>query len=244
MWAGVRLATGETTAEDLRTLNASRAGTRRGRAVGSLEAEATRERTAVPQSSDLSKSWYNRPMVIDDYMTMQEAAAQLNVSRGTLFYAIQQGRLTPIRLFGRTLLSREEVARLRPAGYLDRRPSKDASRHRRSESDAGRVVSSGSDSTTGAAREQIIALREEIMSVARANGATSVRLFGSAARGEDDSASDIDLLVTMEQGRSLLDLGGIQQELERLLGRRIDVVTERGLNPRIRDRVLREAIAL
>jgi predicted nucleotidyltransferase len=86
--------------------------------------------------------------------------------------------------------------------------------------------------------------RAAVLRIARQFGARSVRLFGSLARGEADAASDVDLLVELEPGRSLLDLGGMQFELEALLGRHVDVVTERGLRPRIRDRVLREAVPL
>jgi predicted nucleotidyltransferase len=71
-----------------------------------------------------------------------------------------------------------------------------------------------------------------------------VRVFGSVARGEADERSDIDFLVEMEPGRSLLDLGGLLMDLRDLLGREVDVVTERGLRRRIKDRVLREAITL
>ena len=62
------------------------------------------------------------------------------------------------------------------------------------------------------------------------------------ARGEADRESDIDFLVELEPGRSLLDLGGLQMELESLLGRQVDVVTARGLKARIRERVLQEAV--
>lgn len=86
------------------------------------------------------------------------------------------------------------------------------------------------------------ARRDEILRVAARYGARNVRVFGSVARGEADERSDVDFLVELEPGRSLLDLGGLQYELERLLGRRVDVVTERGLRRRIRDRVLREAV--
>jgi predicted nucleotidyltransferase len=84
--------------------------------------------------------------------------------------------------------------------------------------------------------------RAEILRVASRHGASDVRVFGSVARGEADRESDIDFLVELETGRSLLDLGGLQMELESLLGRRVDVVTERGLKARIRERVLREAV--
>ena len=84
--------------------------------------------------------------------------------------------------------------------------------------------------------------REEILRVSAQHGARNVRIFGSVARGEADEASDIDFLVEMEPGRSLLDLGGLQVELESLLGRPVDVVTVRGLKARIRSTVLREAV--
>lgn len=84
--------------------------------------------------------------------------------------------------------------------------------------------------------------RGDILRIAAAYGARNVRVFGSLARGEADQQSNLDFLVEMEPGRSLLDLGGLQYELERLLGCRVDVVTERGLKRRIRDRVLREAL--
>jgi predicted nucleotidyltransferase len=84
--------------------------------------------------------------------------------------------------------------------------------------------------------------RAEILRIASRHGARDVRVFGSVARGETDRESDIDFLVELEAGRSLLDLGGMQMELESLLGRRVDVVTVRGLKARIRDRVLREAM--
>ena len=90
--------------------------------------------------------------------------------------------------------------------------------------------------------EKLLTKRDRILRIAARYGAHNIRVFGSVARGEADTASDIDLLVDMEAGRSLLDLGGLQIELESLLGCRVDVVTERGLKARIRDRVLREAV--
>ena len=86
--------------------------------------------------------------------------------------------------------------------------------------------------------------REDILRVASRRGASNVRVFGSVARGEDDAKSDIDLLVDLEPGRSLFDLGGLLMDLQDLLGRNVDVVTERGLRERIRERVLKEAIPL
>ena len=84
--------------------------------------------------------------------------------------------------------------------------------------------------------------RQEVLRIAGRYGARHVRVFGSAARGEADARSDVDFLVELDSDRSLLDLGGLQFELEALLGRPVDVVTERGLKARIRERVLREAV--
>ena len=81
-----------------------------------------------------------------------------------------------------------------------------------------------------------------IREVAGRHGATHVRVFGSCARGEQKPDSDVDLLVDLEPGRSILDLVAIKQDLEDLLGRRVDVVTERSLSPYVRDAVLRDAL--
>ncbi len=86
--------------------------------------------------------------------------------------------------------------------------------------------------------------REDILRIASKRGAYNVRIFGSVARGEADSKSDIDILVDLEPGRSLFDLGGLLMDLQDLLGHKVDVVTERGLRERIRERVLKEAITL
>jgi len=92
--------------------------------------------------------------------------------------------------------------------------------------------------------ERLKERREENLRLCATYGARNLRVFGSVARGEADPRSDVDFLVEMEPGRSLFDLGGLQYELERLLDRLVDVVTERGLKARIRDRVLREAVSL
>jgi predicted nucleotidyltransferase len=88
------------------------------------------------------------------------------------------------------------------------------------------------------------AKREEILCVCARYGACNVRVFGPVARSEADEQSDIDFLVELEPGRTLFDLGGLQYDLEQLLGCPVDVVTERGLKPRMRERVLREAVPL
>jgi uncharacterized protein len=92
--------------------------------------------------------------------------------------------------------------------------------------------------------QSLLQKREQILATAVRYGAYNVRVFGSVARGEADDASDIDFLVNMEAGRSLMDLGGLLYDLQKLLGIEVDVVTEKGLRARIRDQVLREAIPL
>ncbi len=86
--------------------------------------------------------------------------------------------------------------------------------------------------------------RKDILRIASKYGARNVRIFGSLARGEAREDSDIDLLVDMEPGRSLFDLGGMLMDLQNLLAQKVDIVTEKGLRPRIRDRVLKEALPL
>ena len=86
--------------------------------------------------------------------------------------------------------------------------------------------------------------RDEILQLANKYGAYNVRIFGSVARGETDADSDIDFLVEMTPGRTLFDLGGLLMDLQNLLGCRVDVVAEKGLRTRIRERVLKEAKSL
>ena len=83
--------------------------------------------------------------------------------------------------------------------------------------------------------------REEILRVAEKHGAHNVRIFGSVARGQADDQSDVDLLVAMEPGRSLLDQAALWVEIQELLGYQVDVVSDRGLKLRMRERVLRES---
>lgn len=86
--------------------------------------------------------------------------------------------------------------------------------------------------------------RNQILTLARENGVRNVRVFGSMARNEARSDSDLDLLVDIEKGKSGLALGGFLADVSELVHRKVDVVTEKSLHPRIRDKVLHEARAL
>ena len=87
-------------------------------------------------------------------------------------------------------------------------------------------------------KESIHERREEIIAISLRHGAESIRLFGSVAQGLESSESDIDFLVELEPGRSLFDLGGMVVDLQDLLGRKVDVVTPKGLHWYIKERVL------
>ena len=86
--------------------------------------------------------------------------------------------------------------------------------------------------------------RQEILHLAAQYGAYDVRIFGSVVREEENETSDIDFLVKLERGRSLLDHAALIVEMEDLLGIPVDIVTETGLKERIRKRVLEEAVQL
>lgn len=118
--------------------------------------------------------------------------------------------------------------------------------HRNRTSEQKRDIDFGARGTnkTKALRELLQTSREDILRIATKYGASNVRIFGSVARGEADSDSDIDLLVDMEPDRTLLDLAELLTDLQNLLGHRLDIVTEEGLNERLRERVLKETVVL
>lgn len=86
--------------------------------------------------------------------------------------------------------------------------------------------------------------RERIAAISRQHGAHSVRVFGSRARGESSETSDLDLLVEMQEGRSLLDLIDLQHALEAELGMPVDVLTPKSLSPYLRESIEKDAVAL
>jgi len=83
--------------------------------------------------------------------------------------------------------------------------------------------------------------KTQILALAAKHGASNVRVFGSVANGTAGENSDIDFLVDLETGRSLFDLGGLLMDLQQLLERKVDVVTEKGLHWYIKDRIIAEA---
>ena len=86
--------------------------------------------------------------------------------------------------------------------------------------------------------------RSEILRFAQAHGAHNVRIFGSVARGEARSESDVDFLVEMDSGRTLLDLIELSQDLETLLQCKVDILTDQGLSPYLEQRIHAEAVPL
>ena len=93
-------------------------------------------------------------------------------------------------------------------------------------------------------RDQVLAKAELIRTLARAHGALSVELFGSAARGDDRPDSDIDVMVEMEAGRSLLDLIGLCDDLQAALGRKVETVSKRAMKPRVLARAKKDAVRI
>jgi predicted nucleotidyltransferase len=86
--------------------------------------------------------------------------------------------------------------------------------------------------------------RAAILALATKHGASNVRLFGSVVRGEGQHDSDVDFLVDMQEDRSLFDLIGLQQDIEKILGRKVDILTPNGINRYLKDRILAEATPL
>lgn len=92
--------------------------------------------------------------------------------------------------------------------------------------------------------DEVVRQKEKIRQLAAAHGAVNIRLFGSVIRGEENPESDLDILVEFKPGTSLLDHIALIHDLENLLGRKVDVVSEKGLHWAVRDRILQEAVPL
>ncbi len=93
-------------------------------------------------------------------------------------------------------------------------------------------------------RDAIALCRDRILRAAAKYGAREVRLIGSVARGEAGPDSDVDFLVTWSTTSTLLDQAALMLELEKLLGRKVDIASDGWLKPAIRESVYRDAVAL
>ncbi|MBL1256889.1 nucleotidyltransferase family protein [Methylocystis sp. Sn-Cys] len=92
--------------------------------------------------------------------------------------------------------------------------------------------------------ESLLDKRSELIAAARRHGASNIRLFGSVVRGEETPSSDVDLLVDLAEERGFDDYLALAEELETLIGRRVDLVTSRGMSPFLRPLIEREALPL
>lgn len=107
-----------------------------------------------------------------------------------------------------------------------------------------RLAIEGGAPAAGSARGEVLRKRGLIRTLAKAYGARSVALFGSAARGEDGPGSDLDFMVELEPGRSLLDLVGFAQDMEDALGRKVEAVTPAGMKARVLAEARRDAVRI
>ena len=92
--------------------------------------------------------------------------------------------------------------------------------------------------------ESLLDKRSELIAAARRHGASNIRLFGSVVRGEETASSDVDLLVDLAEERGFDDYLALAEELEALIGRKVDLVTSRGVSPFLRPLIEREALPL
>ena len=116
--------------------------------------------------------------------------------------------------------------------------------HPRNAPSGGNVVASMRSVAAQIDLRRLRARRAEILRHAAEHGARNVRVFGSVVRGESGTSSDVDLLVEMEPGRSLIDLVGLWQDLEDMLGTHVDVISDGGVSPHLRERIYAEAVSL
>lgn len=106
------------------------------------------------------------------------------------------------------------------------------------------MATAGSGRRFGGMSPSLEEIRAKVAAVMRRRGAVRASLFGSVARGEDTRESDVDFLVELEAGRSLIDLAGLRLDLSEALGRDVDVATPNSLHPRLRDQILGELVPL
>ena len=93
-------------------------------------------------------------------------------------------------------------------------------------------------------KNELIESREKILALGKRYGINRIRIFGSVARDEESINSDLDLLINFDEGRSLFDLIGFRNDIEEMLGRKVDVVSENALHWYIKEKVLQEAVEI
>jgi predicted nucleotidyltransferase len=106
------------------------------------------------------------------------------------------------------------------------------------------ATASARNPLSGPTGQRVAAHRGELREVLRRHGVTNPEIFGSAARGDDHEGSDVDILVDLPPGTSIIDIIGIQHELEDLIGVQVDLVPRKGLKERVRMRTAKDLIAL
>jgi predicted nucleotidyltransferase len=159
---------------------------------------------------------------------------------------LSKGGVGRLRRICRAYLTRQDREHFGSRGGLS---DDDASRethggHRWYAPSDGNVILSMSSASAQIDLPRLRARREEILGFAAEHGARNVRVFGSVVRGEPNPSSDVDLLVEMEPGRSLIDLVGLWQDLEDMLGTHVDVLSDGGVSPHLRERIYAEAVTL
>lgn len=145
--------------------------------------------------------------------------------------------LTRRGLAQRAGLQPETLSRVAARGTCDF-----ATLHRLAEAVGLRLTIEGGASAAGSTRREVLRKRGLIRTLAKAHGVRSVELFGSAARGEEGPESDLDFMVELDPGRSLLDLLGFAQDMEDALGRKVEAVTPAGMKARVLAEARRDAV--
>lgn len=190
-------------------------------------------------------------------LTPREVGERLRVSQRTVYLWIEQGRLPAVRLSERVTRVDETAveAMIERASAVDAYPQPAATGARSDELAAeapaayclrcgASVDTADRRSPTERLRSALSSHRDEILRIAAEHKGTNVRVFGSVARGDAHFGSDIDFIVDLADGASLLDLGGMQSGFEDVLGCRVDVGDAGALKAGLRDRVMAEAVPL
>ena len=179
-------------------------------------------------------------------LTPKQAAQRLSVSPRTVYLWLEQGRLEHVRLSERvTRIPEAAVDEMIATGLVAANTGATIAQEAQAVYCArcGATVDADPDYAREL-RDAVERHRKQIVDVVNANRASNPRLFGSVARGDAGPASDIDILVDLEEHASYLDLGRIQVEIEAVLGHRVDVVSSRTLTEAVRKNVMAEIVPI